>query len=71
MTMNTKVRVTPCQGAIDRAFACMILSRMEGGRLSIHTRAALESIARRLLNGEAVSPAEWQETVYAYFASKD
>ena len=66
MTMDTKTRIKPRSAAIDRALACAILSRVDG--ISIHTRAALESISRRLLNGEPVSHDEWKRVVYAYFA---
>jgi hypothetical protein len=47
--------------------ACAILSEVEG--ISIHTRAALRSISRRLLDGQPVGRDEYQATVYAYFAS--
>jgi hypothetical protein len=38
--MITKARVKPNTGAIDRALACAILSRVDG--ISIHTKKALE-----------------------------
>jgi hypothetical protein len=67
--MDTTVKIKPSKAAIDRALACAILSRVDG--ISIHTCAALESISRRLLEGEAVSHDEWKRVVYAYFAVKD
>ena len=69
MTTTTIIKVKPNQGAINRALACAILSRVDG--ISIHTRAALEGISRRLIDGEAVSHDEWKRVVYAYFAMKD
>ena len=60
--MITKARVKPNTGAIDRALACGI---------SIHTKKALESISRRLLDGEPVSHDEWRRTACAFFAVQD
>jgi hypothetical protein len=67
--MITKARVKPNTGAIDRALACAILSRVDG--ISIHTKKALESISRRLLDGEPVSHDEWRRTACAFFAVQD
>lgn len=65
--MDTKTRIKPSKAAIDRALACALLSRVDG--ISVHTRAALQSISRRLLDGQPVSHDEWQRVVYAYFAT--
>ena len=63
---TTKVKIKPSQGAIERSLACAILSGVGG--LSVHTREALRSVSRRLLDGEPVSHDEWQRVVYSYFA---
>ena len=67
MTTDIKVKVTPSHQALQKALACAILS--ERTDISPHTRAALRSIAQRLLEGEAVSWDEYKATAYAYFAS--
>ena len=64
---TTKVKLAPSRGALERALACAILS--EAPHISLHTRAALRSISRRLLDGEAVSWEEFRRVAYAYFAS--
>ena len=58
LVMDTKVKIKPRKAAIDRALACAILSRVD--RLSVHTKAALEKISRRLLDGEPVAHDEWR-----------
>ena len=53
MTTLKEVRIKPNQGAINRALACAILSEVP--HISLHTREALRSVSRRLLDGEPVS----------------
>ena len=67
LVMDTKVKIKPSKAGIDRALACAILSRVD--RLSVHTKAALEKISRRLLDGEPVAHDEWRRVVYSYFAT--
>ena len=63
--MTTTVKANP--RALEKALACAILSEVP--HISPHTKAALCSIAQRLLDGEAVSWDEYRATAYAYFAS--
>jgi hypothetical protein len=62
--MTTTVKANP--KALEKALACSILAEAPG--ISIHTRAALRSISRRLIEVEAVSWEEFHRVAYAYFA---
>ena len=64
---KTEGKISPTRGALERALACAILS--EAPHISLHTRAVLRSISRRLLDGEAVSRDEFRAVTYANFAS--
>jgi hypothetical protein len=67
MATILKTKISPTRGALERAFCCAIIS--ESPHISLHTRLALRSIARRLLDGKPVSWDEYTASLYAFFAS--